>query len=65
MDSYKWVISRVTIVITNIRGLITPLINTHEPQYGTHPPPPPPAPVAAMQSHGVSDRGPRASRGLV
>ena len=26
-----WVISRVTITITRIRGLITPLITTHEP----------------------------------
>ena len=31
MGSYKWVISRVTIVITHLRGLITPLITTHEP----------------------------------
>ena len=31
MRSYKWVISSVTIVITHIRGLITPVITTHEP----------------------------------
>ena len=33
MGSFKWagVISRVTIVITHISGLITPLITTHEP----------------------------------
>ena len=33
MGSYKWAgdISRVTIIITHIRGLITPLITTHEP----------------------------------
>ena len=31
MGSYKWVISRVTILITYIRGLITPIITTHEP----------------------------------
>ena len=31
MGRYKWVISRVTIVITHIRGLITPLTTTHEP----------------------------------
>ena len=30
--SYKWVISRVTIVITQIRGLITPLITTPKPE---------------------------------
>ena len=28
MGSYKWVISRVTVVMTHIRGLITPLITT-------------------------------------
>ena len=31
MGSYKWVISRVTIVIIRIRGLVTPLITAHEP----------------------------------
>ena len=31
MGSYKWFISRVTIDITHIRGLITPFITTHEP----------------------------------
>ena len=32
MGSYKWgYISRVTIVMTHIRGLITPLVTTHEP----------------------------------
>ena len=31
MGSYKRVISRVTIVLTHIRGPITPLITTHEP----------------------------------
>ena len=31
MRSYKWVISKVTIVITHILGLITPVITTHEP----------------------------------
>ena len=34
MASYEWgytVISKVTIVITHIRGLITILITTHEP----------------------------------
>ena len=35
MGSYKWGfisrVSRVTRVITHIRGLITPLITTHEP----------------------------------
>ena len=32
MASYKWgYISRVTIFITHIRGLITPLITTQEP----------------------------------
>ena len=31
MASYKWVICRVTILITHIRGLFTPLITTHEP----------------------------------
>ena len=32
MGSYKYrVISRVTIVMTHIRGLINPLITTHEP----------------------------------
>ena len=31
MGSYKWVISRVTILITLIRELITLLITTHEP----------------------------------
>ena len=30
------VISRVTIVITHIRGLITPLITTHEPPSVAH-----------------------------
>ena len=29
-------ISRVTIVITDIRGLITPLITTHEPPSKAH-----------------------------
>ena len=31
MESYKWVLLRVTIRMTHIRGLITPLITTHEP----------------------------------
>ena len=31
MGSYKWVISRVTIIITQIRGFIALLITTHEP----------------------------------
>ena len=31
MGNYKRVISRVTIFIIHIRGLITPLITTHEP----------------------------------
>ena len=31
MGSYKWVISRVTILITHIRGLITLLRTTHKP----------------------------------
>ena len=31
MGSYKWVISRLAIVITQIRGLTTPVITTHEP----------------------------------
>ena len=31
MGSYKWDYSRVTTLITHIRGLITPLITTHEP----------------------------------
>ena len=31
MGSYKWVISRVTIVIIHIRELITPRITAHEP----------------------------------
>ena len=31
MGSYKWVISRVTVVITHIRGLIALLITAHEP----------------------------------
>ena len=31
MGSYTWVLSRVTILIIHIRGLITPLITTHEP----------------------------------
>ena len=31
MGSYKWVISKVSIVITHIGGLITILITTHEP----------------------------------
>ena len=31
------VISRVTIVITQIRGLITPLITTHEPPSSPNP----------------------------
>ena len=31
MGSYKGVISRVTILITHIRRLITPLITSHEP----------------------------------
>ena len=31
MGSYKWVVSRGTIVITPIRGLITLLVTTHEP----------------------------------
>ena len=33
MDSYKYVelLSRIPIVITHIRGLITPLITSHEP----------------------------------
>ena len=31
MGSYKWAKSRVTIIITHIRGLITLLITTHEP----------------------------------
>ena len=30
MGSYKWVISRVTVFVTHIRGLIAPLIATHE-----------------------------------
>ena len=30
------IISRVTIVITHIEGLLTPLITTHEPRRGTH-----------------------------
>ena len=31
MGSSMWVISRVAIVLTQIRGLIIPLITTHEP----------------------------------
>ena len=31
-DSYKWVIIRVTMLITPIRGLITPFIANHEPR---------------------------------
>ena len=31
MGSYKWGISRVTILITHFRGLVTLLITTHEP----------------------------------
>ena len=31
MGTYKWVISRITMVITPMRGLITPYITTHEP----------------------------------
>ena len=31
MGSYKWVISRITIVISTIRGLVTLVITTHEP----------------------------------
>ena len=31
MGSYKWVISRATILLTNIRGLVALLISTHEP----------------------------------
>ena len=31
MGSYKWVIIRVAIILTHIRGLVTPLITTHEP----------------------------------
>ena len=31
MGSYTWVISKLTIVITHIRGLTTILITTHEP----------------------------------
>ena len=34
MGSYKWVIIKITMVITPIRGLITPLITTHEPPSG-------------------------------
>ena len=31
MGSYKWVMGRVTTLITHTRGLITPLRTTHEP----------------------------------
>ena len=31
MGSYKLVITKITILLTLIRGLITPLITTHEP----------------------------------
>ena len=31
MGSYSRVISRATILITHIKGLISPLITTHEP----------------------------------
>ena len=31
MGSYSGLVSRVTIVITHIKGLITPIITTHEP----------------------------------
>ena len=32
MGSYKWgFIRRATVVITQVRGLITPLITTHKP----------------------------------
>ena len=34
MGGYKWVISRVTVVIPHIRGLIALLITTHEPPRG-------------------------------
>ena len=32
------VISRVTVIITHIRGLITPLLTTHEPPTTKHSP---------------------------
>ena len=31
MGSYKWVFSRVVIIITPLSGLLTPLITAHEP----------------------------------
>ena len=31
MVSYKWVISRITVGISHIRGLITSIVTTHEP----------------------------------